>query len=404
LADNLSVPGHPGTVWLVEEQRLDRDYAAFGEANLDITPYLTLTGGLRYYIYDNSLVGFFGYGRNPNGPPYNPGGSTHTGVAGCYTADGSTVAQETGAPELPAYHGLGPCTDLGTYSDGGLSPKDAQGHGLLHRMNLTWKLAHDKIAYATWSTGFRPGGINRRADLTPYSPDYLTNYEIGFKTSWADRKVRWNGALFWEDWKDFQYSFLGQNGFTEIHNGPNARIKGVETDLTLVPIKGLSITTTGAFTDGKLVNNLCAYQDATYNCTAPGPNGQANSIIAPAGTRLPVAPEYKLNTVARYEFPLNDKVKAHVQGGMTYQSQATSVLRLEQPGAPIPILKGYEVFDFAGGLAWGRTTWELYAANVFDRRAEVSTYQECGVTQCPTYYMILPPRTVGIRLGYKFGP
>ena len=38
--------------------------------------------------------------------------------------------------------------------------------------------------------------------------------------------------MFYETWDDFQFSFLGANSFTEIHNGPDARIKGVEMDLT----------------------------------------------------------------------------------------------------------------------------------------------------------------------------
>ena len=46
---------------------------------------------MRAFIYANSLVGFFGFGRNPDGPPYNAVGSSRTGVAGCYNTDGSTV-------------------------------------------------------------------------------------------------------------------------------------------------------------------------------------------------------------------------------------------------------------------------------------------------------------------------
>ena len=73
LADDLSVNGHPGTLWLTEQHRVDRDYAMFGEASFDIAPTLTLTAGARAFIYDNSLIGFFGFGRNP---AYNQGPTT----------------------------------------------------------------------------------------------------------------------------------------------------------------------------------------------------------------------------------------------------------------------------------------------------------------------------------------
>ena len=65
LAPTLSVNGCPGTLWLTKQKRVDRDYAVFGEASFDVTPQITLTGGGRYYKFDNTLFGFFGFGRNP---------------------------------------------------------------------------------------------------------------------------------------------------------------------------------------------------------------------------------------------------------------------------------------------------------------------------------------------------
>src|SRR6478735_5118785 len=65
LAPELSVNGFPGTLWLTQQKRVDRDYALFGEASLDVTPQITLTAGGRLFKYDNSLIGFFGFGRDP---------------------------------------------------------------------------------------------------------------------------------------------------------------------------------------------------------------------------------------------------------------------------------------------------------------------------------------------------
>ena len=57
----------------------------------------------------------------------------------------------------------------------------------------------------------RPGGINRRGSFGPYEADFLDNYEIGWKTEWADGRMRWNGAIYLENWRDFQFAFLGAN-------------------------------------------------------------------------------------------------------------------------------------------------------------------------------------------------
>jgi len=397
LASSLSVNSYPGTLWLTQQKRVDRDYAVFGEAAYDITSNLTLTGGLRYYKFDNSLIGFFGFGRNPAGPPYNAAGSSRTGVAACYNTDGSTVRSNPGGTLIPADEAGAPCTNLGVFQNGKVVPKHNKDDGFIHRLNLTWKADRDHMLYATWSRGFRPGGINRRAAIAPYKADYLTNYEVGWKTSWLDRKLRWNGAVFVDDWKNFQYSFLGANSFTEIHNGPNARIKGIESDISLYPAPGLSLTATGAYLDAKIRNNLCATDDPTFQCTGAG-----DSVVAPKGTRLPVTPKFKANATARYEWELGPG-KAHLQGGLTHSSSASSALRIgtsttDQP----PPLKGYNLVDFAVGYAWSNFTAELFAENAFDNRAQLSAFEECGSCSQRPYYVVYRPRTIGIRFGTKF--
>ncbi|MBW8880979.1 MAG: TonB-dependent receptor, partial [Asticcacaulis sp.] len=85
LAPAMSVNGRPGTLWLTLQDREDVDSAVFGEMSYDLTEQLTATVGVRAFKYDNSLIGFFGFGRNPDGPPWNGAGSSKTGVAGCYT-------------------------------------------------------------------------------------------------------------------------------------------------------------------------------------------------------------------------------------------------------------------------------------------------------------------------------
>ncbi|MDO9363202.1 MAG: TonB-dependent receptor, partial [Sphingopyxis sp.] len=206
LAAALSVNGLPGTLWLTEQKRVDKDYAAFGEASFDILPNLTLTGGGRYYKFDNSLIGFFGFGRNPAGPPFNGAGSSRTGVAGCYTTTGAILRDNPGGTLLPAAVDGSPCTNLADFVGGKLVPKRTKDNGFTHKLNLTWKPTEDLMTYATWSRGFRPGGINRRASITPYDADFLTNYELGIKSTLADGRVRLNAAIYQQQWKKFQFS------------------------------------------------------------------------------------------------------------------------------------------------------------------------------------------------------
>jgi outer membrane receptor protein involved in Fe transport len=423
LAAEVSVNGHPGTLWLTQQKRVDRDYAAFGEASFDITPKITLTAGGRLYKFDNTLIGFFGFGRNPGidpldgrpftASPFNAGLSSRTGVAGCYLTNGMTLREAylAGIPIPPfvdaAVRGS-PCTDLGVFEDGKVKPKRIKDHGFIHRLNATWKPQQNLMFYATWSRGFRPGGINRRGEIPPYDPDFLTNYELGWKTTFGP--FRWNGALYHQLWKAFQFSFLGENSFTEIHNGRNARINGIETDINFVQ-GGWTVNAAAAYTDAKTKGNVCFYAgDPASDCSSIVNVGNAlkqDFISAPSGTRLPVTPKFKASGSIRYSFPAWADVKAHVQGAMTYQGSASATLRTAidlsgtNPNDYLGRIRSSTVVDLFAGLDWPKWSIEGFVTNLFDSRNELSRGVNCG--GC-TRTVIVPgrPRTVGIRAGMKF--
>jgi len=414
LAPLLSVNGLPGTLWLTEQHRVDRDYAAFGEVSFDIAPTLTLTAGGRVYSYDNSLVGFFGFGRNPafiqgqpGNPPANAAASSQTGVAGCYTLSGLTLrdAQLAGQPTTlfaPLVDGS-PCTNLATFTTDGLVPKSTSGTGFLHRLNLTWKANEDVMFYTTWSRGYRPGGINRRASIPPYQADFLTNYEIGWKTTLANGRLRFNGAVYQQDWAKFQFSFLGQNSFTEIHNGPNARIRGIEADINFRS-GGVSLTASGSYTDAKTTQNLCGADDPTFTC--------ATSFVSAAkGSRLPVTPRFKGNVTGRYSFPAGS-TEGYVQFVLAHQSSATADIRTAiflngpkafvNPSALLGIIPAYTTLDLSAGGDIGRFSYEFFVANLWDERGQITRFQECGSCGQRPYAVYIRPQTFGVRLGTKF--
>lgn len=405
LADNLSVNGRPGTLWLTEQYRVDKDYAVFGEASYDLLPKLTLTAGARAYIFDNSLIGFFGFGRDLDGPPYNAAGSSRTGVAGCYTTTGALLRDNPGGTLFPAAVSGSPCTNLAQFDGRSLSPRSVDGQGVTYRLNLSWKPADGLLFYGTWSKGFRPGGINRRATVAPYAPDFLTNYEAGWKTTLLDGRLRWNGAVYQQNWDAFQFSFLGANSFTEIHNGPDARIRGIESDISAY-LGGLALTAAGSYTDAKTKRNLCAIDDPTFTCA-----GDGNFIAAPTGTRLPITPRFKISGNARYTVPVGS-AKGYVQALVTHQSSASSDIRtavvetgtgdIVNPAALTGRLAAFTTANFSVGLDLRTYTFEFYLQNAFDERAQLSRFQQCGSCYQRPYIVTNTPRTIGIRAGARF--
>ena len=397
LATDLSVGGYPGTLWLTNENREDKDYAIFGEANWDVTNTVTLTGGIRFYKFDNTLYGFAGFAPEPN--PV----ASHTGQDLCLTENGLPAINDPGTPLATGNSGLNiPCynvADIG--ANGQAVPRRSKGTGHIHRLNAQWKPQQNLMFYATWSKGFRPGGINRQPGLPAYSPDFLTNYEAGWKTTFMGSRLRWNGAIYHEKWDGVQLSYLGPNSLTITQNGRAARVNGIETDINYIQ-GGLSLTAAAAYTDAKLVGNVCRAAiviDPSPDCTGERAPGKPDFIIAPSGTRLPVTPKFKASATARYTWPMWAG-NAHVQGGIAYQGSASSDVR-PADNAVSGNMKASTLVDLFAGYEWGDYSAELFGTNIFDDRNQLSRFTVCGGF---TQVHIVPgrPRTIGLRLGAKF--
>ena len=372
---SLWVTGWPDTWWLTKQNRIDRDYAAFGELTYDLTEQLSATGGIRFFESKNSLEGFFGFGlTNPFYPVY--------GEPQCFNQlDPSYVDNPIkGAP----------CTNV---------DKVVKESGNTAKVNLTYRFAGDRLVYATYSEGFRPGGVNRRGDLPAYKADYLKNYEIGWKTSWAGNTLRLNGAVFIEEWEDFQFSFLGQSSLTQIANAANARIQGVEADFQWAATDALTIAGGAAWINAELTKPYCGELDENGNDLSPCPQ----EPLAPDGQQLPVTPEFKGNLSARYSFTLGSW-DAHVQGVFAYVGDRWPDLRTEQREI-LGKVEAYTVADFTAGLARGGYTLELFVNNAFDERGQLDRWAQCDASICGssgTYITPIMPRTIGLRFGQRF--
>jgi len=347
---------------------VDRDYAVYAQSNVDLTKHLTLTGGIRGFIYTNTLVGFSGY------PFYIP-------------------------PTGP----FSTCTfPLATISSCPFDNKRSHSSGETHKVNVTWQIDNDHMIYGTYSTGFRPGGNNRDNGAgvgTVYNPDKLNNFEAGWKTSWLDHAIRWNGAVYYEKWNDLQYAEQAAGaGITNITNVGGARVYGVESDIQIRPVKGLTLTGSGAFNDAKLTTDF-------------GNVGKGN--FAPAGTRLPVQPRFKASATARYEMPIGS-IDAFIQGSVNTQTNSTSLLGVID-NSVLGNSPGFTTADFSIGGKKGNYTFSLFIQNAFDTRGSLShnaqispadfennaallNYNTAGYTRT----LPIKPQFFGIKLGTKF--
>jgi len=362
--NSIAVPKAGDDIFATRGFRVDRDYAAFGEASFDIVPDVTLTAGLRGYIYNNTIQGFSGFASN------------------------ITQLDANGQPLCI------PVNDPNRVCDN--FRKRAVDAGETHRINVTWRVDPDHLVYATYSTGFRPGGNNRRPGINPYVADELINYEVGFKTSWLDRRLRINAAAFIEEWKNLQYGLspLGSAGVINVYNAGNARIKGVEADVNW-QIGSLNLSGAGTYIDAKLTTDFCAI----------GPAGNPVCIGAPAAARgisLPVQPKFKGNATARYTFNTM-RSRPFIQASVLHQSGTRSYLTTNEANLLGPT-RGFTTFDFSAGLRLSNITVEAFIQNAFDKRGQLSINTVCVPSICGAGARTYPvkPQLYGIKLGTRF--
>ncbi|WP_198669550.1 TonB-dependent receptor [Blastomonas sp. UPD001] len=381
-ADRLSVPGRPGQVWLTLQDRVDRDYAAFAQADFDVTDRLLLTGGVRAYKFDNSLVGFFGVNTTFFG----------TGVRQCLGRAQGGGPFGVGVAVVPG----SPCTNLGVLNpDGTISPKRSKGDGFTYRANATYRITDDNLVFATFSTGFRPGGINRAGTAEAFDADELFNYEIGTKNTFADGRVTLNLTAFLADWKDVQVTFQppGGSGVVLIGNVGSARSKGIEGDIAWRAGNGFSLTAAATYIDAALREPFVLFGKET----------------APAGQRLPLTPKFKGNLIARYEAGVGDGM-AHLQLAGAYIGQRNPVITTSDL-AKTGVLPEYATLDFSVGYRWDDWEVEIYGRNMTDSRGQQSRAARCNINICgpsaadpvgQVYRIYIQPATMGLRIGRKF--
>jgi iron complex outermembrane receptor protein len=147
-------------------------------------------------------------------------------------------------------------------------------------ITIDYQLAPEVLAYASFSKGFKSGGFTQRVfpplpQAPSFGPEYVDSYEIGFKTEWFERKLRFNTAAFFTDYTGIQENTtIGIAPTTQ--NAGKANINGFEMESEYV------------VTDWLRLNGGLGFTDANYRAIAPG--AEAAGIFV--GNKLPYASKW----------------------------------------------------------------------------------------------------------------
>lgn len=119
-------------------------------------------------------------------------------------------------------------------------------------LEVSGDLTKRVLLYGKWSTGYKPGGANSRAqDYEAFGPESVSMFEFGSKTEFLDQRVRFNVAGYWGDYKDIQVDFskpyqignqLTTRTTTSTINAPgHGDLSGVEAELNVSPMRYLTV-------------------------------------------------------------------------------------------------------------------------------------------------------------------
>jgi iron complex outermembrane receptor protein len=366
-----------------------KQFALFGEATVSVSDRLNLTGGLRYYNFDENRSLIF---------------------------DGIFAV---------------PTDTTGTTDANGVAP----------RFMVSYKASDALTLNAQASRGFRLGGINdplnaplcSAQDLATYGPlagswkdETAWNYEVGAKSRLAGGRASLNVSAFYMDIRDLQLTVTaGSCSSRLILNAEKARALGVELELTASPNEHLDFSFSAGLNNSKL---LSTFRD------------QAGNVVAGIedGNRLPSVPQIQVSAAATYGWTVGAGSRAFVGGSFQHVGSRFTLIDdhgggfcpPSQPNCPFgtvylntfgaytiggplngpapdttfrfnPELPAYNLVNLRVGLV--RDAWEIavYLNNVFDERAFLGLDRERG-TRARVGYLTNQPRTGGVTFRFNY--
>src|ERR1051325_511135 len=347
--------------------------AAFGEATVPVGERLDLTGGIRYYKFDEQRDQIFD---------------------GIFGQDANGNAQ--------------------------IQPGATKAHGVAPRFIASYK-ASDAVTFnAQASRGFRLGGINdplnvslcTAQDLAVFSghdswkDEKVWNYEAGVKAQ--GRRSSINLSVFDMEVTDLQLTVTaGSCSPPLLLNAPQAGRRGVEAEVTITPGEHWDFALSAALNNGKLQSDL--------------KDGSGNIISGiQSGNRLPAVPQVQASGAATYGWLVGQGSRLTITGSYQYNGSRFTLIDDEATGAgtvnlnsfgahtiggPLtqstftysPKLPGHSLVNLRFGVT--RERWEVavFANNLTDTRAFLALDRERG-TRARVGYLTKQPRTLGMTL------
>lgn len=258
------------------------------------------------------------------------------------------------------------------------SRRDKSFHAWQPKLTLTQRIDKNRLAYATYSTGFRSGGFNAPT-LADFKPENLKNFELGFKSSFLDNRLMFNAAAFHSQSRDFQFFHVDAARASQIiGNIDKVDIKGIEIDFRFLPTKSLELDGGLGITESRI----------RKNSADPGT----------VGNYAPKQTPWKLNLGAQYTARVTDSVNGFIRLDVEHRSK-----KYWHPDN-VAVSDPLHLVNLRLGVREIREKWSahLFARNLTNKKYYAdynSAKYSGGVADIGS---LAPPRMLGIEAKVQF--
>lgn len=259
--------------------------------------------------------------------------------------------------------------------------------GFLPKVSVQRDLGSEGLLYGLYSEGYRAGGFNTsgfgypfRPSRAAFAPDRLNNWELGAKLRPFGRRLTVRAAAYYDTWTNIQTDQYRPSGLSYTANVGDARIAGLEAEVSYEWDFGLSLQANGLISSSKM--------------TRKNPDFSAAGVI----DDLPGVPKSSGGLLALYERALPGGLTLRLSGETSYVGGSP----LSFDAAQRSRMDNYLRTRVGAEVASARWSAGLFIINPGDDSGDTFAYGNpfsFGQIRQATPQR---PRTVGVRLAATF--
>jgi iron complex outermembrane receptor protein len=275
-------------------------------------------------------------------------------------------------------------------------------------VSVSYNFNDDAMVYGTISTGFLSGAFNDElnttlvpelASLLIYKPETVTSYEVGYKGSFADGRVRIAADIFFMDYKDKQEQINIDNSDGRFGADPDI---GIVTNAATVEITGIEFELRASPWDGGFIGLDVGYLDDEFSdFFSFDPDNPATPLDLSDVSRETYSADWTLNLTVEHQFALNNGATLTPLVGVYWQDDYDFFETLDSSPPSFCNQPSYSKVRARLTYVDPSDNWQasIYGFNVADERY----FEWCDDSRSGTFaYRYGAPERWDVEFNYKF--